>query len=623
MQNDQKQSFKRFLSLFLACLILFGMLAGCRKAEAPEKQGALELGLPGFFGGKTENSQETEVIEIPETTEATKELSVTDLLKAVLTIKDDLKTALEDLKNNDIDQAKDKIQGLPGKTAVIRESMEATMNNLGDSMPSLQEQLKNIQALLDLVDLAKESLLDPAIVQVEAYPFTAIRSDDSINMQLIGHYLDFVELLMPDVEKLVAEANSVDFSLVDDDGEIAEYLITANELLKAYKENPAVFSAMKSIFGVNGDRTYLVAAQNSAEIRASGGFPGAMGVIRIKDGSLILEDFKGVNKVIAAYAGTEAKVTAQENYLFHGGMSTPRDADFCPDFERVGHIWALGYKNLNNEEVDGVISLTPAIVQKLLAAMDEEIKLFDGLILNGDNAVRTLQHDLYFKYYGTQYIEARETVTSQLFADTAKKTLQLLMENLEIGDLTEYLSIAKECIDDRTLMLWMDDEAEQSVIQMLGWNGGLNKDPEKPQAGVYYNCTVASKMGWFLEMDTQMGERVKNEDGSYTYPITVTLSNIITDEEYNSASYYITSGSRAIGGSTYFFAPAGGTVSDFSASNQVNIRMDTYHDLQLGYMQIYQIYPGKPVTVTYNVTTAPGVEIPLEFSKTPTVQEYH
>jgi hypothetical protein len=168
----------------------------------------------------------------------------------------------------------------------------------------------------------------------------------------------------------------------------------------------------------------------------------------------------------------------------------------------------------------------------------------------------------------------------------------------------------------------MADEEEQSVIKQLGWHGGLNEDPENPKAGIYYNLTVASKMGWFLVMDTQMGERVKNEDGSYTYPITVTLSNELTEEEYNSVNYYVTGGSRFIGGSTYFFAPAGGTVSDFSASNKVTIRTETYHDLQLGYMQIYNIYPGQPVTVTYNFTTAPGVETPLEFSKTPTLQEY-
>ena len=173
-------------------------------------------------------------------------------------------------------------------------------------------------------------------------------------------------------------------------------------------------------------------------------------------------------------------------------------------------------------------------------------------------------------------------------------------------------------------MLWMEDEGDQAILAKLGWNGGLNTDPENPQAGIYYNCTVASKMGWFLIMDTEIGERVKNEDGSYTYPITVTFSNDMTKEELRSASSYITGGNGgAIGGSAYFFAPAGGTVSDFSTSNSISVQLETYHDLQLGYMHIFNIYTNKPVTVTYNVTTAPGVETPLTISKTPTTQEYH
>ena len=43
---------------------------------------------------------------------------------------------------------------------------------------------------------------------------------------------------------------------------------------------------------------------------------------------------------------------------------------------------------------------------------------------------------------------------------------------------------------------------------------------------------------------------------------------------------------------------------------------EEYKDLQLGFWRDFHIYPGKPLTVTYNVTTAPGVETPLTFSKT-------
>lgn len=607
-QLNVKGSWRRISGALTLCLLLACFLIGCGR-----QQGVLVL------TGSAQNSSET---AIPETTVA--ELSLTDLLKEVIALQGDLETVMDDIKSDDLASARTKTEGLFQKTETIRMSLYVTMDNLGNSMPSLTDQLKNIQDLLDLVDLASEKVLTPVVDQLQNHPFSEMRSGDGISTGLICEYLDFAESLMPDVEALVEKANSTDLSFVDSEGKISKYLETANKMLEMYHTDDTVFSRLKSALGADGDRLYVVAAQNSAEIRASGGFPGAVGTMRIKDGVLIMEDFRKVYNVFSSYTPAQANITITENRLFHGGLSAPRDADYCPDFERVAYIWALGYEAGQGEHVDGVISVTPSVVQKLLAAMDEEIKLFDGTVLNGDNAVRVLQHDLYFDYFSNNYVSGREVISDQLFADAAKKTMQKLMENLKLSDLTEYISIAKDCFEDRTIMLWMEDEAAQAIIAKLGWNGGLNTDPEKPQAGIYYSCTVASKMGWFLIMDTEIGERVKNEDGSYTYPITVTFSNDMTQEELRSASSYITGGSGgAIGGSAYFFAPAGGTVSDFSTSNGVSVQIDTYHDLSLGYMNIFYIHTNEPVTVTYNVTTAPGVETPLTISKTPTTQEYH
>lgn len=599
---------RRCVAGFLMCLIFAGALTGCKKASAPQQE---DFQIEGIV---TEAVQETEAPK--------KELSVTDLLKSVATLKDDLEMALDAVKDNSLVVARAKTEGLAGKTDTIRSSVSVTLENLGDSSPSIQKELLNVQKLLDLTDQLAEKILLPAIGMMEEYSSDQMQESDGVRIKTICKYLDFAETLMPEIEALLQTAAGTDMSLVDDDGEIEEYLKTAEDLLEAYRENPAVLSVLKAILGNGQDRSYLVAAQGSAEIRASGGFPGAMGVLRLQNDGLILEDFQRVYDLLSDYTPSEAKITMTENKLFHYGLQTPRDADYCPDFERVAYIWALGYRTAQGESVDGVISMTPAFVQRMLAAMDEEIKLFDGTVVNGDNAVRVLQHDIYFKYFGKAYIEANKVVSDQLFADAAKKTMQKFRENMDISDLTAYLSVAKECIEDRTLLLWMADEEEQAIIRQLGWHGGLNNDPEAPEAGIYYNLTIASKMGWFLDMDTQMGERVKNEDGSYTYPITVTLTNTITEDEFKSVNYYVTGGNRYLGGSTYFFAPAGGTVSDFNTSNKVKVHTETYHDLQVGYMQIYNIYPGQPVTITYHVTTAPGVETPLEFSKTPTLQEY-
>ena len=558
----------------------------------------------------------------PEQTQP-KELSVTDLLKAVLTLKGDLEQSVEDMKEQNLDSAAGRLTAAEEKTDTIRSSLEATITNLGDGMPAVQKQLENIQDVLDLIDTLNGQILQPAADMLRANPLDGLSTPDGVRVDALGKYIDFMGRLMPTVEELVAQAQTVDLSVVDADGELQKKLTQAEELVSLYQQNPTALTALKAMLGMEGNRTYLLAVQNSAEIRASGGFPGAMGVLRIQDGILTIQDFKKVYDVLSSYTPTAAQVTNQETNLFHGGLSAPRDADYCPDFERVAYIWALGYETKQKEAVDGVIAMTPVLVQRLLDVMDEEITLFDGLTMDGSNACRVLQYDLYYKYFGSEYVANRAILADQLFSDAAKKTMLLLLDHLDGEALTGYLDVAGESLDDRTMMIWMEDEAEQSIIRKLDWDGGLNSDPEKPEAGVYVNCTIASKMGIFLEMDTQAGERMQNADGSYTYPITVTFHNSITREEINQAAAYITGGASGyFSGSAYFFAPSGGTVGNFASERPVYIREETYHDLSLGFLQSLYIGPGQSLTITYDITTAPGVETELTFSKTPTIQDY-
>lgn len=71
----------------------------------------------------------------------------------------------------------------------------------------------------------------------------------------------------------------------------------------------------------------------------------------------------------------------------------------------------------------------------------------------------------------------------------------------------------------------------------------------------------------------------------------------------------------------YLLAPAGGTVTDFTTSNGVRVVSKSYNGLDLGNISC-TLNPGGSMTVTYKVTTAPGVETPLGFSVTPNMTEY-
>ena len=104
----------------------------------------------------------------------------------------------------------------------------------------------------------------------------------------------------------------------------------------------------------------------------------------------------------------------------------------------------------------------------------------------------------------------------------------------------------------------------------------------------------------------------------------LTSTNAISEEELKAGgSYILGSKGGVLTGSAYFFAPAGGTVSDFTMSDGGKVVEEKYHDLEVGFVAGMVLSPQKTVTVTYNVTTAPGAETPMVFSQTPTVQDYH
>jgi len=306
-------------------------------------------------------------------------------------------------------------------------------------------------------------------------------------------------------------------------------------------------------------------------------------------------------------------------------MRLSRDVCYNPDFERVGSIWAHSYESRNGIHVDGVISLTPVIIQKILKYTGG-VTLSDGTQLNGDNATKVLQKELYYKYLSNRTdinMSNANDYVDALFAETAKLVMSKFVSAFDYKMISQYAQIFIDGGKDRTILMWMEDEKAQTYVREAGCSGGLNHDKEHPQAGVYFSCSYASKMGWFINLDTQIGDSMVNTDGSRTYDMTVVMSNaIVSDDIYKAGEYILGAQNGGIKGFIHLFAPEGGTISDITTSNSMKMVLDEYEGLQLAYNLNFIVYADKPITIKYKVTTAPGVDEPLTVSKTPTLQEY-
>lgn len=312
---------------------------------------------------------------------------------------DDLQDLSEGLKAQDADSASQARERMQADLKTTRRRLNSPFWRLARILPGAGKPLKAANELLGILQDADESLIGPYLTHMRSYPITEMTRGESVNAEALGYTLDFLEEILPDAERLAARLRAVDLGVLDRDGSISARTERLGSLLEDDAQIREVLAALRVVLGDGQDRLYLFAAQNSSELRASGGFPGSVGTIRIQDGWLSISDFESVYHVLARNTPYRAEISPVEDRLFSGRMHLSWDADFSPDFERVASIWAMAYEERNHEAVDGVLSGTPVIIQRLLSFLGS-IRLSDGTVLNGKNASRVLGHDLYFQYLG-------------------------------------------------------------------------------------------------------------------------------------------------------------------------------------------------------------------------------
>lgn len=546
---------------------------------------------------------------------------ITDIKQQATVLKTDLKNVLSALKAQDADSTIAACDQLDIALDNINATLDKPLWKTVYKVPKFKGYIDSVEKLLSLVDEASNDIARPTAAVFAEYPLSELKVDDGFNITIINAYLSLLEDIEPKIDDIVYSMNQVNLPM-GLNSMISDYSAQIASMTGSYDNLKEFLPLFQTFIGDGSDRTYLLAAQNSSEIRASGGFPGSVGTIRIRDGILRIGDFNSVYNVLSTYTPSAAGITDEELELFGSWMNGPRDACFDPDFERVAYIWALAYEQKNSEHVDGVVSMTPAIIQNMLGYIGN-VTLSDGTELTGDNATQVLQYDLYYRYLNARASANSNDYVDSLFAETAKATMAKLVSDFDVKKAGDYYKVFSDGAKNRTVMMWMEDASEQELVKNAGCSGGLNDNPENPETGVYFSISDPCKLGWFLNIDTQISDSTVNSNGSSTYDVNVTFSNILSDDDkVNAGGYILGSYGGTITGYIHIFAPAGGTISDVEMSNGGIMNTGSYHNLDVAYRFGNSIRPGSSITVTYKVTTAPGVTNPLRVSSTPTLQNY-
>ena len=489
--------------------------------------------------------------------------------------------------------------------------------------------------ILSLTAFAKDisdNVLRPVAEVLTRSPLSNLKTKKGdVDTNIIRDYLDLLDKVRPYLTKTsdLLKTNNLLKEHPNTTAKISKKLDKAITLLDEYDD---YIPYVKLLLGDGSDKLYLIIAQNSAEMRCSGGLPASIAVVTIKKGILHIGGFKPVLSVVPYKNKGINKFSKVEKKLFTSNWYANKvtAATVNPHFPRAAQIIANAYKKKHKKSVNGIISMTPAIVGRLIA-ITGPIKLSNGVKLNEKYAIKYLQRDVYFQYHTKKILynkKAREQANkkeNKLFAEAAKKVIKGTMSDLSLKSIMKLIDIVKVSSEDRVFCMWMAKAEEQEVVKSLGCSGSLNYDAQKPEIGVFFSNKDANKLGIYVDIRVTVGKGKTNKDGSVTYPVTVKLKNNIDKKSLKDGEKdpYLTS---KHGGNMrpmmYFFAPKGGKITSFKNNSKLKTKSATYQGLKVYYCPQFELKPKKTVTFKYNITTAPGVSVKPKVVTTPLLMAY-
>lgn len=377
---------------------------------------------------------------------------------------------------------------------------------------------------------------------------------------------------------------------------------------------------LPQMLGANGQtRNYLMYAMNNVEIRACGGFGGSQGLISVTDGQMSIGEF--VPRIGLSEDEAVESVDEEDEALFgnHSNLYNSGNT-YSPDWPRNSQRVAALWKSQYGQDVDGVVGIDPVFLQYLLGLVGN-VSLPDGTVVDGTNAAKVLMHDVYWNYPVEE--------SDGIFAAVASAAFDKILGGIGDVDVTKLVGAFERGAEEGRLIAWMRNDDEQNAIKETGIDASL-PDPDDPSAdpvaGVYFNNLSFSKLDWYLNADTQIGQGIKNGDGTCSYRITVTLTNIMTQEEAGKLPDYVAASAPDAARDderldVSLFAPTGGNISDLTVEGtQFGLGAATWHGIPF-YSGTVDLHAGETTTITYTLTTsAEAGDKPLTLRQTPTCQ---
>ncbi|WP_243063388.1 DUF4012 domain-containing protein [Humibacter sp. RRB41] len=309
--------------------------------------------------------------------------------------------------------------------------------------------------------------------------------------------------------------------------QLGKAAVTADAVQRAARLLP-------QMLGSTGPRNYLLLFQNNAELRSTGGIPGALAVVHVDHGTITMTQQASSNTFPAAADAT--RLLPKSTLALYGELPGRyiQDVTLPPQFDLSGSLARALWQQTTGQQVDGVISVDPIALSYLLKATGP-VTLPTGEVLAAGNAVKVLLSDSYAKYPVDQqnaFFADAATAVFQAATDGAANTGAMLPALMRAGA-------------EGRILVWSAHADEQKQLAETSLAGGLPASSEKdPTFGIYLNDATGAKMDYYLRAKVATGRAMCRADGKANLAVAVTLTNAAPENAATSLPSYVTGGGQ-------------------------------------------------------------------------------
>lgn len=276
------------------------------------------------------------------------------------------------------------------------------------------------------------------------------------------------------------------------------------------------------IFGIEGERNYLILFQNNMELRPSGGFIGSYGILSLEKGHI--KNFT-IHDVYDADGQLKAHV--EPPYPIRRFLPSPhwylRDSNFSVDFRNSASSAAYFLNLEKKENVDGVIGIDTSFVRELISSVGSVYVPEYKETINKENFLRVTQARAEEDFF------AGSTQKKDFLASLFRALKAEFMNRKDIS----YLRIGEAFIsgiNKKHVLVSFGDPRIQQTFTLNGWSSALfdNRPEKEDTINDFFGLNEAnlgvSKVNQFIERKISLNVHL-NENGEVLETARISFEN--------------------------------------------------------------------------------------------------